>query len=76
MAIACKCDRCGKFFKGLENGRVKKKIKIGSFPIVPDCRGPIDDEEMDLCNSCFEALDNWLHGKIVKPLSKEVKADE
>lgn len=60
MALACKCDRCQKFFSPTEKGRVTK-IKVGKFSIREDCRGPVDDTDYDICDSCAEELNFWLN---------------
>lgn len=71
MAVACKCDRCKKLFEASYNGRVKR-ICIGSFSLLSDGRGPLEDEKKDLCDSCFETLNKYLH----EYDSKEVTSNE
>lgn len=60
MALACKCDRCKKFFSPTGADRVTK-IKVGKFSIREDCRGPIEITDYDLCDSCADTLKFWLN---------------
>lgn len=65
MSLACKCDRCQKFFSP-SNKQSKNRItriKVGLFSLNNDNRGPMDYKDYDLCDSCAEALEVWLNEK-------------
>lgn len=59
MALACKCDRCQKFFFPNENGRITKTM-IYKCSLKPDGRDPIKCGDYDLCESCVKALEQWM----------------
>lgn len=60
MALACKCDRCKKFFSPTGIDRVTK-IKVGKFSIREDGRRPVEVAYHDLCDSCAGTLNFWLN---------------
>lgn len=57
MAQAHKCDRCGKFYE--KNTRSwNNQPPVFRIEIV---RGQYNNPSFELCDSCFEKLDNWIH---------------
>lgn len=61
MSLACKCDRCQKFFSPSNKQHRTTRIRVGLFSLDIDNRGPIDYKDYDLCDSCAEALELWLN---------------
>lgn len=52
MARAVQCDRCGKFFaymKGIKKYRIR------------DMDYPSKNDELDLCQDCYNELTEWLY---------------
>lgn len=62
MALACKCDRCQKFFPPDDDGKITK-LDIYRRSINYLGGGSEIDETYDLCDSCFEDLLSWVNLK-------------
>lgn len=61
MSLACKCDRCNRYFSPKEEGQ-STKIMVGLFSLLdPKDIYPIKDEKYDLCGSCAGILKKWLN---------------
>lgn len=79
MAIAFKCDRCGKFEenkKGVKNF-IKKEYRI-SFPIyfVNNFFG-WKVRGIDVCQDCFESFEKWMESEQSERTAfKALKAEE
>lgn len=58
MAIAMKCDRCGRFYDYIEGnlnafGYVNHNIERDTYSVE-------ETERYDLCPKCVVSLDKWL----------------
>lgn len=59
MALACKCDRCGKYFESSDDLRCNV-IKIGiARPREIDTNTFKKEEQLDLCRACFNSFEKW-----------------
>lgn len=58
MAVAFRCDRCLKYFLPDEENRIKK-IKTEACSPFNDYREPINENYYDICNDCYESLNEW-----------------
>lgn len=67
MALACKCDRCKKFFLPDDEGRCTKML-YGEYSLENSLNGLNWKVEIDLCPECLEILKKWLYD------NKEVKS--
>lgn len=59
MSMVYKCDRCGKISDNPFDGG-------GNGPFVWDGTMSKDQENMDLCLSCYESLIRWLDKEKIK----------
>lgn len=66
MAIAYKCDRCGKLFELYS----EKKQNYNSKPAIFTCSTNITrhDHFADLCDNCFESFMEWWDKPTINPL--------
>lgn len=64
MAIACKCDRCKKFFEiPYKNEGVQRVKKISTFRSTIEkssVYAPLDMKEFDLCDDCANDFMLWM----------------
>lgn len=60
MALAKKCDRCGKLYEHYPNGRKQQANAIKR--VYKNEQGSIifDDISIDLCPKCMEAFDMFM----------------
>ena len=63
MALAKKCDRCGKLYEEYNTKEDYKKINAIALLNI-DCRGKYYLHELfDLCLDCKDSFDEWLANK-------------
>ncbi len=58
MALACKCDRCGRISFPDHSKRVKR-IWVGDCKIFESSCGPVNNEAFDLCENCYNEFLIW-----------------
>lgn len=75
MALARKCDRCGKFFESQHNTCVELIISSNAHRNVKfDCGL---NSDLDLCPDCVESFKHWWANETVIPIvKKRGKKDE
>lgn len=59
MALACKCDRCGRYFSIPENGMIKKII-IGTVSPFQRVNDPINKHSYDMCDLCLNEFNLFM----------------
>lgn len=61
MALAKKCNRCGKYYDGYNSGNNPKKIN-GIIPVNIDHEGRyFSHSPIDFCPECKEDFERWLN---------------
>lgn len=61
MAAARKCDRCGNFFMPdiTNNGNRNNFLRLTTYLTTGTTSGS-DIHRLDLCNECFNSLEEWI----------------
>lgn len=64
MAIACQCDRCGKFYGYVPEKRYKGRFVI-TLNFERDERAPHyrDESRVDICDDCMNEFERFMNVK-------------
>lgn len=62
MALAKKCDRCGKLYEYYPNGNKLKTNAIRKCMVLSDGYLSYSENIHDLCSECMKAFDEFMIG--------------
>ena len=60
MALAKKCDRCGKFYEAYNTAKDSENINGIMTLNLDDQRKYYSHEPLDLCPECKDAFEEWM----------------
>lgn len=64
MALAKKCDRCGKFYDSYPIGDVPGVYNsVRRYRKIGEAKQTFESEIKDLCPECMEAFDKFMKGE-------------
>ena len=71
MALAKKCDRCGKLYEHYPTGRKSQTNSIRKCMVLPDGSLYYSEAIHDLCPECMEEFDKFLTAKLFEGVNNE-----